>query len=54
MIAIAVVYTVIAVSAFCRYKHERTINRIALSLLAPLVLVLVVMEWLVSQLEDLG
>ena len=54
MIAIVVVYAIISVAAFCRYGHERAIDRIALSLLAPVVLAWVAVKWVVSRVEELG
>ena len=54
MLTIAVVYALTAVAAFCRYNHERIIDRIALSILAPVVLAWVAVEWVVSRVEELG
>ena len=54
MITIIIIYALIAVAAFCRYRHERLTDRIALSLIAPVVLAWVAVEWVVSRVEGLG
>ena len=53
MLTIAI-YALISLLTFARYHHERLTDRIALSLLAPVVLAWVAVEWVVSRVEDLG
>ena len=54
MLTIAVVYAIISLLTFSRYNHERLTDRIALSILAPIVPAWVVMEWVVARVEELG
>lgn len=51
---IATIYGTIAMFTLTRCRHERLTDRVALSLLTPIVLAWVAVEWAWSRVEGLG
>lgn len=51
---IAIIYAILSIAAFFLYRREPFKTRLALAIVAPLLLAVAGVMWVVSRLEELG